>query len=156
MDVNRWQRFRRLPGAVKWAIPEAVVLSAYYRYIILHRPFAKISPAIGVLRLETPEERPTQAVWAVKKTVEVVSKRMPWSCTCLVQALTAKKMLNRRGLGCTLYMGVATDSAGKMEAHAWLRCGDTYVTGGNGAKRYTVTAVYGDAPRSEKGTNNGE
>lgn len=156
MDVNKLQRFLRLSPGVKWSLPEAVVLTACYRYIILHRPFARISPAIGTVRLETPEEAPAQAVWDVKKTIEVVSKRMPWSCTCLVQALTAKKMLNRRGLRCTLYMGVATDSAGKLEAHAWLRCGKIYVTGGNGSTRYTVTAIYGDAPRTEKGTNNGE
>ena len=143
--MNTVRRFLRLPGAVKWSLPEAVVLTAYYRHLILHTPFAKIAPTIGTPRLETPEDDWGKALWDVKKTVEVVGKRMPWSCTCLVRALAAKKMLNRRGFRCTLFMGVATDSAGKMEAHAWLRCGNVYVTGGNGGSKYTVTAIYGDA-----------
>lgn len=148
MRVNSIRRFLRLPLAVIWRIPEAVVLSACYRYQILHRPFAKIAPAIGISRLETPEDPASAQVFAIKKAVEVVCKRMPWSCTCLVRALTAKKMLNRRGMGCTLYMGVAKDAAGKMEAHAWLRCGDCYVTGGDGSAEYAVTAIYGDGRRT--------
>lgn len=142
--MNKIRRFIRLPMGVKVGAVEAAVLSAHYRWLILHKPFAHIACRIGTLQRETPEEEPTKAVWEVKKIIEMVAKRMPWECTCLVRALTAKKMLNRRGLRCTLYMGVATDPTGGLEAHAWLRCGKVYVTGGDGGKRYTVTTIYGD------------
>jgi len=38
-------------------------------------------------------------------------------------------MLRRRGLSSTLVLGVAKDRE-KMEAHAWLVCGDQILTGG--------------------------
>jgi hypothetical protein len=31
-----------------------------------------------------------------------------------------------------------------MEAHAWLRCGDTYVTGAPGHERFTVVSFFGE------------
>lgn len=81
--------------------------------------------------------------------------------------MTAKKILNRKGFPCTLYMGVKMEQeAGKeaehsnmephtnmeshtnmephMVAHAWLRCGNIFVSGGDGSREYTVTAIYGD------------
>ena len=38
-----------------------------------------------------------------------------------------------------------------MEAHAWLRCGNRYITGLAGADRFTVTAVYGDYKNPKEG-----
>lgn len=129
----------------KWMCLEALVLSAHYRYLVLKKPFVKYADSIGVQGYESSEtENKDLIILEIRKAVEAVCKRTPWESKCLVRALTAKKMLNRRGYFCTLYMGVAMDTAGVMVAHAWLRCGNVYVTGGNGGKRYTVTAIFGD------------
>ena len=61
----------------------------------------------------------------------------------MVRALTKKKMLARRGISSTLYMGVALDHQGEMEAHAWLRCGNVYISGKTEMNRFTVTGTYG-------------
>ena len=143
--MNRLRRFLRLPFLVKCMLPEALFLSGYYRFLILHRPFAKISPKIGTLGYETAEtEIRKDMVAAVGRAVYISCNRTPWESKCLVRALTAKKMLNRRKISCTMYMGVALQSDGGMVAHAWLRCGNVFVTGGNGACQYTVTTIYGD------------
>lgn len=148
----------------KWLLAETLWLSARYRFQILHRPFAKIAPVIGVSGLETAEEtlpEPiTESIMEVAWAVDAVCKRTPWESKCLVRALTAKKLLNGRGYPCTLYMGVKMEQgAGKelgncgteqpntqphMVAHAWLRCGKIFVSGGDGSMEYAVTAVYGD------------
>ena len=125
-------------------LPEALFLSAYYRFLILYIPFAKLSQKIGTLGYETPFDTDYRnIVRQIRTVVEAVCRHTPWESKCLVRALTAKKMLNRRGCPCTLYMGVKQTGDGKMDAHAWLRCGDMYVTGGKGTG-YAVTGLFGD------------
>ena len=131
------------PGQILM-IPEAIWLTGYYRFRILYRPFSELSPKIGALGEESPADiQLPPEVMQVRKIVRAVSKRMPWTCNCMVRALTMKTMLARRAIGSTLYMGVALDESGNMEAHAWLRCGSNYISGETEMDRFTVTAIYG-------------
>lgn len=146
------QKLLRLKPRQVFMIPEAIWLTAWYRFQVLYRPFSKLSPKIGTLGQETPwDARRDPVVTEVRGMVEAVSKRMPWNCNCLTQALTAKKMLSRRNFPSTLYMGVASGESGEMEAHAWLRYGNMYITGRAGADKFTVTTVYGENTDTEKG-----
>lgn len=150
--MNQFLKFHCLPFHVKWMLVEAMVLSAYYRTILLNKPFSKISPSIGTVGKQTSMQgfekteegkRQRELVKEVAWAVDEVCNRTPWESKCLVRALVAKKMLNRRKCSCTLYMGVMVDETSGMVAHAWLRCEDIFVTGGTG-KGYTVTTIYGD------------
>lgn len=58
----------------------------------------------------------------------------------MVRAMTARKILLKKGINSTLYLGVGKED-GKMVAHAWLRCGQLYVTGGNGTG-YAMVAKF--------------
>ena len=60
---------------------------------------------------------------------------------CLVRALTAQKLMSKKKIKTTLYLGCKPDENGKIDAHAWLRCGEVYVTGGNG-EGYAVVAYF--------------
>lgn len=60
---------------------------------------------------------------------------------CLVRALTAQKLLSKKKIKTTLYLGCRPDENGNIDAHAWLRCGEVYVTGGNG-EGYAVVAYF--------------
>jgi hypothetical protein len=51
-------------------------------------------------------------------------------------------MLHLRGIPATLYLGVEKRDD-RVHAHAWLRCGTTFVTGGDGSARYSVVSVLG-------------
>lgn len=133
-----------LPFRQKIMLFEALFLSAYYRFLILNIPFSKLSKRIGTVGYETPLiQSDRNIIYKIRTTVEAVCRHTPWESKCLVRALVAKKMLNRRGYGCTLYMGVKLNSHGKMEAHAWLRQGDIFVTGGKGIG-FAVTGIFGD------------
>ena len=146
--INSEERHRSLPNLL-----EAVwicLLSGWYRFSMLYVPFRRMAPRIGQKGYETPKEKITAAdLNHVSWIVPAVCRRTPWQSMCMVQALTAKRLLNKRGFPCTLYMGVARDENGKMIAHAWLRCGTDFVTGGNGHLRYAVTGIYGDAEERE-------
>lgn len=125
-------------------LPEIFALTAYYRFQLLYTPFSKLSCKIGITGYETPDDVNYRSiVREIRVIVEAVCRHTPWESRCFVRALTAKKILNRRGYPCTLYMGVKVDDIGKMEAHAWLRCGDIFVTGGKG-EGFAVTGIFGD------------
>lgn len=57
--------------------------------------------------------------------------RVPWRSDCLVQALAARRWLERRGIGSRLRIGVRKDQSASLAAHAWLRAGDRIVVGGD-------------------------
>lgn len=70
---------------------------------------------------------------SVSRIVNRICTKTSWESKCLVRALTAQKLLLRKDIHSTMYLGCKLDD-GKMVAHAWLRCGEMYVTGGNGAE----------------------
>ncbi|MBE5873466.1 MAG: lasso peptide biosynthesis B2 protein [Lachnospiraceae bacterium] len=69
---------------------------------------------------------------SISRIVNRICNKTSWESKCLVRALTAQKLLKRKKIHSTMYLGCKMDE-GKMVAHAWLRCGAMYVTGGNGA-----------------------
>lgn len=63
--------------------------------------------------------------WAVTR----IAAYFPSSAMCLTQALAARAMLRRRGIGSVLHLGVARSEAASFEAHAWLEAAGVEVTG---------------------------
>lgn len=72
--------------------------------------------------------------------VNRVAGHTPWESKCLVRALTAQKLLTKKKISSTLYLGVKKEG-NKMVAHAWIRTGGYYMTGGNG-DGYTTVARF--------------
>ncbi len=60
----------------------------------------------------------------------------------MVEAIIAQKMLKTLGHDTTIYFGVAKDDTKKLKAHAWLRCGNTIVTGKKGMNKFTVVSCF--------------
>lgn len=140
--MSKLLKFYLLPFHVKLMYPEALVLSAYYRFRILHTKFSRIAEKVGTQGVETGHEHAMCEVpYEIANVIDSICTKTHWESKCLVRALTAANMLKRRGFSGTLYMGVQMND-GKMAAHAWLRCGDLFVTGGNGLG-YAVTGMFG-------------
>lgn len=121
---------------------EALVLLGVFRMLILTMPFKRIAPLLGEDQQETAVSNDgldLKLVRQISSAVQTMSKYTFWDSKCLVQAYTAQTMLKRRNLPATVYLGVAKDDHNKLKAHAWVRCGTIYVTGGNGHKLFTVT-----------------
>ena len=77
----------------------------------------------------------------MSRIVDRICSKAPWESKCLVRALTAQKILKKKGIHSTMYLGCGLND-GKMVAHAWLRCGEMYVTGGNGSEYAIVDKFY--------------
>ncbi len=60
-----------------------------------------------------------------------MAARVPWRSDCLVQALAGQSWLARLRIPSEIVVGTAKLANGQFDAHAWLRCGDRIVLGGD-------------------------
>jgi hypothetical protein len=119
-------RRRRLMG-------EAMLWLAIARLWLLVVPFRRVAARLGQVTAADaplPEQSPPPPVaaeigWAVRRS----ARYAPFRAVCLQQAVAAKMMLRRRGIGSTLHLGVARRNNGAVEAHAWLDSGEAPITG---------------------------
>ena len=70
------------------------------------------------------------------------SRYAPWPTKCLVDAITAKLLLQWHGISSTLYLGVSKENRKKLVAHAWLKCGERFITGRKGYQKFTVVSRF--------------
>ena len=131
-------------GKCKWLCIRTFFLAGYFRHAILkkdpevlHRTWGKRGEESA---LEVSEEAYRYA-GKVGYAVEMVCERTPWESKCLVKALCAQYFLTQRKISSTLYLGCGVGETGEMLAHAWIRCGSMYVTGGDGMG-YAVVDCY--------------
>ncbi len=146
------QKFIRLSLNNKLLFAEALWWLGFYRFLILICPFRKIARFLGEENTETPVSDQGVDITTAKRistAVRVMSRHTFWESKCLVQAYAAKKMLRRRKQKTTVYLGVSKNEQGNMIAHAWLRCGTIFVTGGNGQDRYAITNRFSDMSKTK-------
>lgn len=124
---------------------QAWVLSARYRYQMLHGNTKRLKGKWGIAGEESATEATLDEYRYAKKVayaVNQVCEKTKWESKCLVRALTAQKLLIEKNIDSTLYLGCREDN-GKMVAHAWIRVGRMFVTGGNGvANGYAVVEKF--------------
>lgn len=122
------QRLLRLtPGEVQLVARAWLALLAARARLWLRRS-PDLSPP--VIRGSTPTlDRRDPIVRSVARSVVRASRFVP-AATCLAQALAARDLLARRGIGTDLRLGVARGADGRMTAHAWLEDRGTVVFGG--------------------------
>lgn len=128
------------------------------RASVLTLPFSRLARPWGVpyfeeLRYPHNDDKRAylkQLRWAIR----AASKYTPWDSNCLAKAIAAKKMLRKRGYTSTLYLGMTTPGTsqknGEVEAHAWLRCGDTWICGLRASRGFTVVATFTESKNATK------
>jgi hypothetical protein len=140
------RKFLRLSCGEKRRFLEAALWLGIFRAAILFVPFKALGGRLGKHMAETaatPLDAATrQETTAVSRAVQTMGRHLPWVCSCLVQAAAGKRMLDRRRIPGTLYLGAAQDDNRKLIAHAWLRAGDMIVTGGAAKDRFTVVSTF--------------
>lgn len=115
---------------------KAWILSARYRFQMLYADTRKLNKKWGIEGEESGDDATIDEYRFSRKVsyaVNRVCSKTRWESKCLVRALTAQKLLSEKGIESTLYLGCMLDENKKMVAHAWIRVGKMYVTGGNGA-----------------------
>jgi hypothetical protein len=132
--VRRWLR----------AIETLLCLAAA-RLVVSVVPFRRIAPRLGEPGRESRAAiAPADSTRArqVGARIRGVSRRTGWQPSCLVQSTAAMILLRRHGLEGTLYLGVARDEVQGLRAHAWVRCGEVFVTGGRERHAFSVISSF--------------
>lgn len=138
-------RFLKLPLKRKMMYMEAYLLLGFSRLLICGIRFKSSSRLLGTNNAETEfsdEGIDMEKAKQVAIAVRTMSRHTFWESKCLVQAYTAKLMLNRRKQKSTVYLGLSKNENRELIAHAWVRCGKLFVTGGDGSKRFTITSKF--------------
>ena len=140
-------KWRRLGRAERGLFLEAFVLLGAARLAVALLPFRWLAASLGRHMNQAGGavdpgdlDRARLIGWAVR----TAAGHTPWASVCLPQAVTAKWMLRRRHIAGTIYLGVAKSGTApdRLNAHAWLRCGDEILTGGRGHAGFTVVSTF--------------
>jgi hypothetical protein len=98
-------------------------------------PFRRIAARIERDLGGTPPPSPIGVVRRVQWAVAAAHRRLPW-IPCLATAVAANRLLARRGVASTLWLGVRPDGDAGFAAHAWLEAESCVVTGGREKKTF--------------------
>lgn len=145
---HRLANLARRPWRDKVLVAQALALLGLSRLAVCLVPMRKLAPYFGTHMLETAQDLPLEQLrearriaWAIKS----ITPYTPWKSNCYPQAITAKYLLERRGIACTLYLGATfkKEEKGGLDAHAWVRCGPMYITGGKGHEQFGTVGIFG-------------
>lgn len=150
--MNRLPRFLRCPTPDRLLLLEALGFLCWAKFLIRAVPFRRIAPHLGSAMVESPvdvSEAERQLALRIAWAVQAVTRNMPLGFVCLPQAIAAKWMLRRRHLPSTLYLGLQRKDDSKPTAHAWLRVGNTILTGRAECLNHTAVAMFAEEVTSE-------
>jgi len=144
------RRFFGLDAERRRLFLQACVRLGRVRFALRSTPFRQLIAGLAVQRgavaPTAPQPAALQQAQAIGWAVRAASRYTPWSSSCLVQVLAAQQMLRERAIPGAIYIGAAPGErdAGVvgLEAHAWLRCGEQFITGEAGHQRYTVVSTF--------------
>lgn len=143
-NLNKVKKFLTLDTKTMLIFIEAFLYLGWARFLIF-LPFSKVAPSLGAQMEETSNvqlHKHTATLMRVHDVIHIMSQHTLWESKCLVKAIAALKMLEKRHIESTLYLGTGRDDSGKMVAHAWLRSGPFYITGAEGMERFTVVGKF--------------
>ncbi|WP_191556874.1 lasso peptide biosynthesis B2 protein [Metabacillus idriensis] len=142
--MTRVKNILTLNRQMKLLIVEALIFLAIAR-IVKGLPFSKTSKYLGEMNKEssiTNYQANIDTLKNISSAIHFASKYAPWETMCLVRAIASMKMLERRGIESTLYLGTSRNNVKELTAHAWLRSGNYYVTGADERHLFTITCTF--------------
>lgn len=152
-------KFFSMRDGFRGLLIESFLYLAWARFLIA-LPFTKVAPSLGSPMEETsyePVAADRNELKKISTAIHMVSRHTLWDSKCLVRAIAGMKMLERRRIESTLYLGTAKDKNGEMIAHAWLRSGTFYMTGAEEMRKFTVVGKFAKSINHEglEGWNDG-
>lgn len=147
--LKKIQRFVQLTNEEKKLFLEAYMMLGIMRAAILTISFKRLTRSLNHQKSKSTmlqlSDNEMETALLVGQIITRTAAHTPWESTCLVQSLTAQKMLQKRGIPGVFYLGAVKDEENKekMKAHAWSQCGETIITGGKGHEAFTVLSVFG-------------
>ena len=143
--IKKIQSFFRADRTVKILFLRAFLLSAIVKFTLVFLPFRKVMNWQGKINMESPDRRDDASIEfrkSLQSAMNLCDKYTFWKTECYTQALTAKIILNKKGIPGTVYIGFTKNEKGEYKGHAWLRSYDRVITGDSEKNMYTVHSFY--------------
>ncbi|MGW8169150.1 MAG: lasso peptide biosynthesis B2 protein [Sulfurovaceae bacterium] len=126
---------------------EAACYLAVIKILLRSTSFNAIAKRYGMQMTQAERCRQYNDIKALKTigwAIERMSLAVPWNSVCLDKALAAQRMLARRKIDGILYLGVAKkdDQSSEIKAHAWVCCGEHFITGRTEHEEFTVVSRF--------------
>jgi hypothetical protein len=142
-----YKYFIRSSNESRYLVIKAFFYCATVRFLMLFVKYKRYEKHLGKRGVESTQEISAEQFEMVKKVrnaVLSVSKNTLWESKCMVQALSAKWMLEKYNISSTIYFGIMKDpeNASELKAHAWLKVGEYIATGREGHKSFKVVNFY--------------
>lgn len=147
--LRKIQKFVKLTSGEKKLFLEAYMRLGIMRAAILTVSFKRLTRSLDHQKSKGEmihlSDNQMKTALSVGQMITRAAANTPWESACLVQSLTAQRMLQKRGIAGVFYLGVAKDKNAeeKMKAHAWSQCADVILTGGKEYEAFTVVSVFG-------------
>ncbi|SUV05579.1 Uncharacterised protein [Priestia megaterium] len=142
--IKKLKAFLLFDWKIKSLLLESYLYLGWSRYL-KSVPFSKVAPTLGNHMEETSftlSSSNKEVLASVAQAIHIMSRYTFWESQCLVKAIAAMKMLEKRQIESTLYLGTAREENGELVAHAWLRSGPFYITGAEVMERFTVVSKF--------------
>ena len=142
-SMRLWRKFKTflaMGGPDRLLVCESTAMLALARLIVLTVPFRILARWLS--RAPETDCCDQLLLVRVRRAVTTAARNVPWNAVCLPQAIAAKAMLRRRGIGSVLHFGVAKHRDHSLDAHAWLDAAGIGVTGFPVGSEFTEIACF--------------
>jgi hypothetical protein len=140
------QKFNQLTPAEKKLFFEAYLLILRIKILL---KLTSLSYLVNALKRDSEDthinslnDLSFQQALLVGRAVKQAAGHHIGEVSCLVQSLVTQRMLQRRSIIGTLYIGVNKSDEG-VKAHAWLKCNDRVIVGEHLHELYKVMLTFG-------------
>ena len=149
-DGEHWVLFKYVKKywQLSWQ-DRALLLEAFFfltvaSIAIAALPLRKVGALAGwpVRVLELSDQVRLPNIKRIRWAVVATAARVPWRALCFQKGLAAQLMLLRPRVASALDYGALQDGQKGLQAHVWVRDGDTDVVGCEIASRYAVLASF--------------
>lgn len=143
--MSKVKTFFKVDWKTKYLAVKIFLLCGIARVLILIVPFRKLQPYLGRHNEETSykiEKETYKVAHQISWMTQSIATHTPWQSKCLVQAIVAQYLLKKKSIPTTLYLGVTKSERKGLLAHAWLRCGKMYITGGRSKDAFKIISKF--------------
>jgi hypothetical protein len=145
-------RWRQVDNRRRLLLIEAIADLSAARFALIFVPFPRLARRLGTFVPPSdprageakpgPSGEQTLLAQDVSWAVTRAARYVPFRAVCLPQAMAARVMLKRRGVGSVMHFGAAMGLAKPIDTHAWLDAAGVEVTGYPVAKHLAEIACF--------------
>ena len=146
---SRIKKFILLDPGKQLLLLRIWLLLAWARLRLLCKGFSHFTAGLTLHRTMPataciPRKQLEQAI-ELGRLVGIAARYTPWQSRCLTQVLVLQRLLEQRQIPGFFSLGVRKaggEEEKPLNAHAWLQCGDTIVSGASPDRSYTTLSTF--------------